>query len=290
MKKKKSLIFIFIILISLLGCSRPLVKKAGPIKSPLVVEPIRPTESLETSSIPAFDKNAVMKLPGKSVPVLMYHSITYEKGNAICLPIKRLEEQLKYLKDNGYYTITLTNLYEYFMKNTPIPKKSVVLTFDDGYENNYTEMFPILKKYAFKATIFVITSNIDKNPKSLTTKQLLEMEKYGIDIESHSVNHENLIKITKAKQLETLIKSKKALEKILNKQVNFFAYPYGGYNKSAIESVKEAGYKMAFTTDGRWSAKSNGILSLDRVYISSFNDMQIFIDRITNPYYKVFAQ
>ena len=284
MKKQIYLIFIFIILISLLGCSKPTIKNPVPITPPLIVKPA------ETSSIPAFDKTAVMKTTGKSVPVLMYHSITYEKGNAICLPIERFEEHLKYLKDNGYYTITLTNLYEYLMKNIPIPEKSVVLTFDDGYENNYTDMFPVLKKYNFKATIFVITSNIDKNPNSMTSKQLLEMEKYGVDIESHTVNHDNLKELSIDKQLQTLVKSKQDLERILNKQVNFFAYPYGGYNKSAIESVKKAGYTMAFTTDGRWSSKNNGMLSLDRVYISSFHDMKVFKDRISNPNYKSLAQ
>ena len=283
----------FIILTTLSGCSKPTtatIKKSIPVTPPLVVEPIKPAEPVETSSIPAFDKTAVMKAPGKSVPVLMYHSITYEKGNAICLPVERFEEHLKYLKDNGYYTITLTDLYEYLMRDTPIPEKSVVLTFDDGYENNYTDMFPVLKKYNFKATIFVITSNIDKDPNSMTSKQLLEMEKYGVDIESHTVNHDNLKDLPKDKQLATLIQSKKDLEKILNKQINFFAYPYGGYNKSAIEAVKEAGYTMAFTTDGRWSSKKNGMLSLDRVYISSFHDMSVFKDRISNPNYKSLAQ
>ena len=290
MKKNISLIFVFIIIISLLGCSRATIKSPVPITPPIVTKPIKPTEPVETSSIPAFDKTAIMKTSGMSVPVLMYHSISYEKGNAICLPVEVFEKQLKYLKDNGYYTVTLTDLYKYLIKDTPIPKKSVVLTFDDGYENNYTEMFPVLKKYNFKATIFVITSNIDKDPKSMTSNQLLEMEKYGVDIESHTVNHENLKELPKANQLETLIKSKKDLEKILNKQINFFAYPFGGYNKSAIEAVKEAGYTMAFTTNGRWSSKNNGMLSLDRVYISSFHDIEVFKDRISNPNYKSLTQ
>ena len=171
------------------------------------------------------------------------------------------------------------------MKNTPVPEKSVVLTFDDGYENNYTAMFPLLKKYNFKATIFVITANIDKEPRSMTSKQLLEMEKYGVDIESHTVNHEHLKTLTKNKQLETLTQSKKDLEKILNKQINFIAYPYGEYNKDTLLAAKEAGYTMAFTTDGRWSSKKNGILSLDRVYINSLKDISDFKNRITNPNY-----
>ena len=237
--------------------------------------------------VTSFDKNVPMKAAGESVPVLMYHSITYEKGNDVCLPPEKLEEQFKYLKDNGYYTITLNELYEYLTNNTPIPQKSVVLTFDDGYENNYTAMFPILKKYNFKATIFVITSNIDKDPRSLTSSQLLEMEKYGVDIESHTVNHDNLKEITKDKQLETLVQSKQYLEKLLNKKVNYMAYPYGAHNNDAVEAVKAAGYTMAFTTDGRWSSAKNGILTLDRVYISASHSMSVFIDRITNPNYKV---
>ena len=289
MRKNLALLFILIISLALLGCSKNVVKKSAPVNPPTSSESVKQVVPALPSLESSFDKTAVMKAAGKSIPVLMYHSIAYQKNNAICLPVERFEEHLKYLKDNGYYTLTLTDLYNYFVKDAPVPEKSVVLTFDDGYKDNYTAMFPLLKKYNFKATIFVITSNIDKDANSLTSKNLLEMEKYGVDIESHTVNHDNLKELTKAKQLETLTQSKKALEDILNKQINFFAYPYGGYNKSAIEAVKEAGYKMAFTTDGRWSSKKTGILSLDRVYISSFHDMKVFKDRITNPNYKFTA-
>ncbi|MBZ9606738.1 polysaccharide deacetylase family protein [Clostridium estertheticum] len=285
MRKKIFLIFTLIILMSLSGCSRSktaTIKKTAPVKPATAVEPIKPAEPAQTSSIPAFDKTAVMKASGKSVPVLMYHSIDYEKDNPIRLPVKRFDEQLKYLKDNGYYTITLTDLYDYLIKDIPIPEKSVVLTFDDGYEDNYTEMFPVLKKYNFKATIFVITGSIDKSPNYMTSKQLIEMEKYGVDIGSHTVKHENLKEMPKDKQLETLVKSKNDLEKILNKQIKFFSYPYGGYSKASIEAVREAGYTMAFSTDGRWSSKEDGILSLHRVYISSFHDMEEFKKRISN--------
>ncbi|MBW9145997.1 polysaccharide deacetylase family protein [Clostridium sp. CM027] len=285
MRKKIILIFTLVILMSLSGCSRSktaTIKKTAPVKPATAVEPVKPAEPAQTSSIPAFDKTAVMKASGKSVPVLMYHSIDYEKDNPIRLPVKRFEEQLKYLKDNGYYTITLTNLYEYLIKDIPIPEKSIVLTFDDGYEDNYTDMFPVLKKYNFKATIFVITGSIDKSPNYMTSKQLVEMEKYGVEIGSHTVKHENLKEMPKDKQLETLVKSKKDLEKILNKQIKFFSYPYGGYSKTSIEAVREAGYTMAFSTDGRWSSKEDGILSLHRVYISSFHDMEEFKKRISN--------
>ena len=136
----------------------------------------------------------------------------------------------------------------------------------------------------------VITSNIDKYHRFLTSKQLLEMDKYGVDIESHTVNHNNLKMLSKDKQLKTLIQSKKDLKKVLNKEINFFAYPYGRYNKNAIEAVKEAGYTMAFTTDDSWASKNDGILSLHRVDINLFRDMNAFITGISNPNYKSLAQ
>ncbi|MBU3153749.1 polysaccharide deacetylase family protein [Clostridium estertheticum] len=292
MKKKLYFIFIFIFVLSIVGCSRTTsttIEKINPVKPTVVATPVivaKPVivpKPIEIAKIPGFDNTTDIKPYGKSIPVLEYHSISYDKGNPICIPIKKFEEQMEYLKENDYYTITLTNLYEYLMNNTPIPKKSVVITFDDGYDNNYTDMFPVLKKHKFKATIFVITSLTDVHSNMLTSKQLVEMDKYGIDIESHTVHHDNLKLISKDNQLKTLIESKKYLEKTLNKTVNFFAYPYGGYNKSAIEAVKEAGYKMAFTTENGWSSKKNGIFSLHRVWISASDSKKVFESKISKP-------
>jgi len=282
MKKGLSFLLIFIFVLSIVGCSRPtstILKKTSPVKSSIVAKPIG------ISPIPGFNNTTVIKPYGKSIPVLEYHSISYDKSDPICISIEKFKEQMKYLKDNGYYTITLTNLYGYLMNNTPIPKKSVVLTFDDGYEDNYTAMFPILKKYNFKATIFVITSLIDVHSNILTSKQLLEMDKCGIDIESHTVHHDNLKMISKVEQLKTLIQSKRYLEKTLNKQINFFAYPNGGYNKSAIEALKDTGYKMAFTTEEGWSSKHDGILSLHRVWVGPVDSTKVFETKISNPNY-----
>ena len=282
MKKKLSFIFIFIFIFSIVGCSRSIpttIKKADPVKSSIVAKPIK------TPPIPGFNNSTVIKPYGESIPVLEYHSISSDKNDPICIPIKKFKEQMKYLKDNGYYTITLTNLYEYLMNKTPIPKKSVVLTFDDGYEDNYTAMFPVLKEYNFKATIFVITSLIDVHSNMLTSKELLEMEKYGVDVESHTVHHENLRMLSKDKQLKTLTQSKAYLEKTLNKQINFFAYPNGEYNQSAIEALEETGYKMAFSTEEGWSSIHNGIFTLDRVWIGALDSSKVFGIKISNPNY-----
>lgn len=227
------------------------------------------------------------KEKGQGVPVLMYHSIACEEGNPVRVPEEKFKEQMKYLKDNGYTTLTLSELYDYLMKDTPIPEKSLVLTFDDGYVDNYKSAYPILKEYGFKGTVFVITSLIDKDDSYLTSEQIKEMQENGMDIESHTVNHEHLKDLNYEEQLSTLKDSKEFLENILNKEVRYIAYPYGEYNEDTLKAVKDAGYIMGFTTDGRWSDKTDGILTLDRVYISGFFELDVFKDRISNPEYEI---
>lgn len=295
MLKKFKLLTLFLALLftfTLLGCSSASSKnssKETAAKKINAAENQTKATAEKKSSEDVLEKevfNPPFKAVNQGVPVLMYHSIGNDKTNPVVIPKENLEEQFKYLKDNGYSTITLEDLYNYLENNAEIPEKSVVLTFDDGYENNYTELFPLLKKYKFRATIFMITSYVDKNADFLTSAQLKEMDHYGVDIESHTVNHDHLKTLTKEKQLETLSQSKAFLEKLLNKEIKFIAYPYGEYNKDTLSCADAAGYKLALTTDGRWAMKKNGILSLDRVYISGFFKLDVFIDRITNPNYK----
>ncbi|MCB2289099.1 polysaccharide deacetylase family protein [Clostridium sp. CS001] len=222
----------------------------------------------------------------KGIPIVMYHSIGYEKGNTARVTKEKFKEQMKYLKDNNYVTLTLSEAYDFFIDNKPVPKKSIVLTFDDGYVDNFVEALPILKEFKFKATIFVITSLVDKVPDYMNSSQLKEMQDNGIDIESHTENHEHLKELSYEKQVVTLQGSKDFLEKTLNKKIQYLAYPFGEYSKETLKAVSQVGYKMAITTDGRWSDKSDGILTLDRVFISGSANLNTFIERITNPNYK----
>lgn len=221
------------------------------------------------------------------VPVLMYHSIDYEKGNELRVPKELFKKHMKYLKDNGYTTITMNEFYKFINDNKPVPRKSVVITFDDGYKDNYVNAYPILKEFGFKATIFVITSNIDKEKRCLSSAEIKEMNENGIDIESHTVNHDKLAKLSYDKQMQTLKASKDSLEKILNKKEEYIAYPYGSWNENTINAVKSSGYKLAFVTESGWSNKNQGVYTLHRVYISANHDVNEFKRRVTNPeYYK----
>ncbi|MCJ7689842.1 MAG: polysaccharide deacetylase family protein [Clostridiaceae bacterium] len=223
---------------------------------------------------------------GQSVPILMYHSVGNTNENELIISPALLKQEMQWLKDNGYATITLDDLHNYFINNKPIPKKSVVLTFDDGYADNYTNMYPIMKEFRFSATVFIITNTVDKDANYLTSAQLKEMNANGIDIESHTAHHDLLGTMSYEKQLKILKDSKAFLENLLNKKINYISYPEGSYNTSTPKAAKDAGYIMGITTDGRWSSKKDGMYKLERVYISALFNMNTFKERVTNPQYK----
>ncbi|WP_065078906.1 polysaccharide deacetylase family protein [Clostridium ragsdalei] len=227
-----------------------------------------------------------LKYNSESIPILYYHSIDYEKGNELRVPKGKFREQMKYLKDNGYTTLTLNELYNFLAYNKPVPNKSVVITLDDGYKDNYENAFPVLKEFGFKATVFMITSSINNEKDFLTSSELKQMDSYGMDIESHTVNHDKLDRLTYDKQIQTLKDSKEFLEKLLNKKIKYIAYPYGKWNESAIKALKTEGYSMAFTTAGGWANKDQGIYTLHRVYVSEKYGMNEFKRRLTNSNYE----
>lgn len=215
------------------------------------------------------------------VPVIYYHSVDKNADNELTITPDMLEEQLNYINDNNYITITMEELYEHLQKNKPIPEKSILITFDDGYMNNYTEAFPILKNLNMKATIFCIGNSLDGSY-YLSEEAIKEMSDYGIDIQSHTVNHLHLDTLSYDEQLLELKNSKEILEKITGKEIISIAYPFGDYNEDTIKAAKNSGYKLAFTTNLGLSDRDDNIYELDRIYISSYYDMDTFKKLLNN--------
>lgn len=231
-----------------------------------------------------------MKTNDKGVPILMYHSISNNSASegltALRITQDSFNDQMKYLKDNGYYTLTMDEINDFITKNKPIPEKSVALTFDDGYEDNYTNVYPVLKQYGFKATIFVVASSVDKNSEYLTSAQLKEMQSNGIDIESGTNENIKLADLTSSQQLKNLQSAKQTLETILNKKVNYVSYPFGSYNANTLDAANKAGYLLGLSRDGKWSYKADGVYKLSRVYIGPKHTEANFEDRINNSNYQ----
>lgn len=231
-----------------------------------------------------------MKSNNEGVPVLMYHSVSNDKAFDKLVNLRTTRdsfiEQMEYLKTNNFTTLTMDELKDFLINNKQVPEKSVVLTFDDGYEDNYTNVYPILKKYGFKATIFVETSSVDNDKNMLTSAQLSELQQNGMDIESGTANDDKLASLSSANQLISLQKSKRYLEKLLNKTVNYISYPYGSYNKDTLDAVGKAGYALGLSRDGKWTYKTDGNYKLSRVYIGPKQTIANFSERLSNPNYK----
>lgn len=207
-----------------------------------------------------------------AVPVIVYHGVrpnylgeTSEIKRYTVEP-ETLDHELAYLRDNDYHVIPLNALSKYFDEGVPLPSKPIVLTFDDGWENQYLYAFPLLKKYGFTATFFVFTSAIG-HKNFVTWDQIKEMDTAEMTIGGHSRTHPYLTKITDAKELEKEISGgKQVIEKHLGHPIDVFAYPFGLYNATTTEAVRKAGYHIARTSKpGLWHADKS-LLELTAIY------------------------
>lgn len=203
-----------------------------------------------------------------SVAVLNYHQINDADHNALTVSVKDFEEQMRYLSENGYNTITVDEMLNAFKNNAEIPSKTVIITFDDGYQDNFKNAYPILQKYDLKATMFVITDYVSLYPNYIMWDEAKEMQDSGVmNLESHTMDHLNLLKIDKDEAELQLRESKMWLEKHLKKPVKFIAYPEGDYNKDTIAILKKLGYEGAFTVSFGLVSKSDDPYEMPRVPI-----------------------
>lgn len=211
------------------------------------------------------------------IPIICYHKVGLptkrDKRPALFIKPFQFKLQMFIIKILGYKTISLNEFLNFLKGEKISAKKPIMITFDDGYENNYTTAYPILKKMKLTATICICTGFIGKKgaifekekkikgimPEDyLNEEEIIEMSQNGISFCSHGVNHFCMDELEGMSLENEITESKEKLEKILDKEINFFSYPYGRYNKNTIEALKSAGYLGAFTTKrGKVNQKDN---------------------------------
>ncbi|MDP4192839.1 MAG: polysaccharide deacetylase family protein, partial [Bacteroidota bacterium] len=197
----------------------------------------------------------------REIPVVMYHRIIESKTQAgrhgIYVTAPQFEEHMKYLKDSGYETIGFDESLK--INRLDVSKKYIIITFDDGYKDNYELAFPILRKYNFKAVIFLVagldynkwdcTSDSEPRLTFMNREELLEMQHYGITFGAHTLTHPDLSSIGLDETCREISQSKKILEEKLSTKVNYFAYPYGALNDKIKEIAASSGFTHAIATD-----------------------------------------
>ncbi|MBN2255581.1 MAG: polysaccharide deacetylase family protein [Deltaproteobacteria bacterium] len=193
----------------------------------------------------------------QTVPILAYHNFSDNRSDKMTVKKADFEAQMKLLKDLGYHVISLDEFFDFIDYKINIPRKSCVITIDDGWQGVYDIAYPILKKYRYPATLFVYTDLISGSKKTLSWDQVGEMMKNGIDMQNHTKTHRDLGNKEKEESFETYFRNLKeelevsedTIRKRLGKKVRYLAYPYGNTNPLVIALLRKRGYRGAFTVD-----------------------------------------
>ncbi len=287
----------FVLMVALSGCdtgsappptptSVPQAPTVEPSNTPVPVIPTDtplppPTNTPVPVATNTPDPNLVAeRIKSNYVPVLCYHHIRdFRKSDtgddkAYIVPPSTFEDTLKYLKSKGYTGVVSQQVYDYYAYSKPLPPKPIMLSFDDNDGTQYTNALPLLKKYGFNATFFIMTVTIDKE-NYMTTEQLKGLDKQGYDLQPHTWDHHMVTKYKTDDDWQTqIVEPKKSLEEMLGHPTPFFAYPYGIYSSEAADKIKSYGYKGAFrlneNMDPDNGPKTNPLFAIRRYIANPF--------------------
>jgi peptidoglycan/xylan/chitin deacetylase (PgdA/CDA1 family) len=241
-----------------------------PAPSPTSTSTLAPASTpLPTSAVVTSGEQAAR------VPILMYHHIATPPPGAdavrvdLSVPPDVFDAEMKFLADQGFHTIHLTDLLNYFQSGAPLPPKPIIITFDDGYDDNYINAFPTLKDHGFDGTFFIISQRADDAaPGYMTWQQIEEMSANGMEIGSHSFDHRfNLGEIPYTIQWVEIKRSHDAIAQHLPNQAPVFAYPSGSYNATTLAILKQLGYVASVTIRQSVTQYGGAPLELRRVRI-----------------------
>ena len=222
------------------------------------------------------------------VPILMYHYISSPPGNAdnilrdLAVPRENFQAEMKWLKKQGYTSITPDDLMAALWHGKKLPKKPIMFTFDDGYIDAYYNAFPILEGLGYTGTFFVVTDWLDQNkPGYLNWDMAKAMVQGGMYIQSHSRTHEDFRDRSHDWYVNEIVVPRDDIAKHTGVIPRYFCYPFGGYDNVAIRELQAAGFVAGFTeNDSRYEYASN-TMRLPRVRIRGSFTLEQFIAMLT---------
>jgi peptidoglycan/xylan/chitin deacetylase (PgdA/CDA1 family) len=213
------------------------------------------------------------------VPILLYHHVAVSPINSrYYVPPEKFEEQIKLLHELGYKTISTQLLAKAITEGAELPPHPIILTFDDGNLDNYFNAFPILQKYGFTGTLYVVANYVGVDP-FMSADQIKEMAAAGWEIGSHGMRHLDLNALDMVQKRYEIVDSRARLEERLGVPISSFSYPFGLWSPGAVDYARFAGYDSAVGTDN-YSFHQNkyNVYSLERREIQSTADLNAFLN------------
>jgi len=223
------------------------------------------------------------------VPILMYHHVRYLPPEAdrtwreLTVDPVAFEAQMAYLVEHGYHTISFTDLADFFDRGKSLPQNPVILTFDDGWEEQYTTVLPILRRYGLTATFFPPTQWVNSSNSTLTWAQIEEMSAAGMAFGSHTVNHYSLPQQTHDEARQQLSQSKAVLEAHIHKPVIALAYPEGNFSPAIVQLAAQIGFRVAVGTRSGVEQRPVDRFALCRISVGYGTPLQTFVARLPVP-------
>ena len=232
-----------------------------------------------------------------NLPILIYHNIQteYPVSTRLAVSLRSFKQQISWLSHKGYESISLKQLGNFIQGWNTLPKKPVIITFDDGYQSVWNHAKPVLDESGFTATVFLVFKAIGKRniwdlQKSVpihpcmdkaTCQRLLDD---GWEIGSHGLNHYALPELAPRELTQELTQSKIALEQLFNCQVTAFCYPHGAWNERIQKYVKRAGYQVACATSSNGASVTDDQWALRRVKVKGSDKLRDFKRKVSNWY------
>jgi peptidoglycan/xylan/chitin deacetylase (PgdA/CDA1 family) len=228
--------------------------------------------------------------PSDDVVVLMYHRVNAYRNNDMSVTPDKFAAQLRWLKNQGYENVRIRDLENGLPHESD--RRRVILTFDDAYQDNYVEAFPILQRFGYTAIFYVPVdfvgsdrmdlrdlkeSNRAERNRRMTWEQLRDMVAGGMEIGSHTLSHSKLTTIAAEAAAEEIVNSKRRLEDELGVTITSFCYPGGFYDGAHVRMVEAAGYRSACTAS---PGRIRGLFEIPRVAVQASDSMFVFKKKI----------
>jgi peptidoglycan/xylan/chitin deacetylase (PgdA/CDA1 family) len=217
------------------------------------------------------------------VPILCYHNLGVQSKGRLLLAASKFEEQMRYLKANGYRVVSLAEFVEFTRLARQLPQRSVVLTFDDGYKSFLQYAYPVLKELGFTATLFVYTDYVGAGRNALTWQDLKELTAAGFDVEAHSKTHGDLRRAAGEADAQYVRRMQAELghpqelfQRNLGRPRPIIAFPYGSWDESLLSRLGEYGYVAGFSVRRQGNASFVRPLTANRSQIYSEMTMEDF--------------